>query len=95
MNFTNMTIPINSSNNTISIMFIILIVLISIGLGCCSICYLIFCAIHIMNVFTYVLPYNIRNLNPRIKYIYDILFGTVSTPILTDIITYKIDNQLS
>ncbi len=96
MNFTNMTMSIAYKNdNSIAIMFIVTIVLISIGLGCCGICYLILCIMHMINVFTFRLPYNSRNLNPRIKYVYDILFGTVSTPILTDIITYKIDNQLS
>jgi hypothetical protein len=90
--FNNTIIKSNQLGNNILLLLFIGIMIFIIS------CYIILCIFIIIKKFiayciNYDYYYNNNNKN-NITYIYDILFGSVSTPIIINVITTKIDNNL-
>jgi hypothetical protein len=97
MNYSNFNSTIINKNKPLDLIFIIFISVLSISLGCLICCYFIICLINIIRFITFIFTtdFNYReNKNPRCKFIYDILFGSLSLPVITEIITTDIDNNI-
>jgi len=99
MNSTNITTFQPIINKLNDIPFVIFIAGICIAVFCCVSCYVfIIITRFIKLLLLYLCYYNNRNQenkDSKIKYIYDIFFGSLSLPVLTDIVVIHIPNNTS
>lgn len=97
MNLTNITTFEPSINKSFDIIFIIFITIISLCILCCLSCYLLLIIIHFIKfILLYLCYYNYHtqeNKNSKIKHFYDIIFGSLSLPVLTDVVIVNIPNN--
>jgi hypothetical protein len=96
-NSTNITIIQPNLDKSFDIMFIILITVISIGALCFIGCCIVVIIANIIKLFIlYLYSYNNHIQDEKktnVKYIYDVLFGSLSLPVLTDVVIVNIDNN--
>ncbi len=95
-NSTNITTILPNLIKSFDIMFIILITVISIGVFCfISCCIFVIIAKIIKLIIVYLYYYNNciqDNKESNIKNIYDVFFGSLSLPVLTDVVVVNIEN---